>query len=141
MLKFKIVTPEKIIYENDIFQASIPTQEGEVTILPNHVPLISVLKAGELRFKDAQGEQSMAVSGGFLEVRGKNQIVVLADYAQRVADIDIAQVEEAKKRAEEQMANLKHTENIDFAKLQAAIDREVNTLKIAKKYRKLPINN
>ena len=51
-LKFKIVTPEKTIYENEIFQATIPTMEGEITVLPNHIPLISVLKAGELKFKD-----------------------------------------------------------------------------------------
>lgn len=138
MLKFKIVTPEKTIYENEISQVSVPTMEGEVTILPNHIPLISILKAGELRFKDKQGEHQMAVSGGFLEVRGKNEIVILADSADRVAEIDVAKAEEAKKRAQEQMANLKNAQDVDYAKLQAIIDRELNKLKVAKKYRKLP---
>jgi len=139
MIKFKIVTPEKTIYQNEIYQASIPTVEGEVTILPNHIPLISILKAGELRFKDAQGEQAMAVSGGFLEVRGKNEIIVLADHAQRAAEIDVSQAEEAKKRAQEQMAKSQHAENVDYAKLQAIIDREVNKLKVAKKYKHISI--
>lgn len=138
MLKFKIVTPEKTIYENEIYQVTIPTMEGEITVLPNHIPLISVLKAGELRFKDKNGEQQMAVSGGFLEVRGKNEIVILADHAQRVGDIDIDKAEEARARAEEQMANLKNAQDVDYAKLQAIMDRELNKLRVAKKYRNLP---
>lgn len=138
MLKFKIVTPEKTIYENEIFQVTIPTMEGEITILPNHIPLISVLKAGDLRFKDSNGEQHMAVSGGFVEVRGKNQIVVLADHAQRVEDIDIEKAEEARMRAQEQMEKLKNSQDVDYAKLQAVFDRELNKLKVVKKYRNLP---
>lgn len=140
MIKFKIVTPEKTIYENEIFQVSVPTVEGEVTILPNHIPLISLLKAGELKFKDKEGESRMAVSGGFLEVRGQNEIVILADSADRATDIDIAKAEEAKQRAEEQMAKLKDAQDVDYAKLQAVIDRELNKLKVAKKYKNLPIN-
>ena len=138
MIKFKIVTPEKVIYENEISQVSVPTMSGEITILPNHIPLVSVLKAGELRIKDKDGEHNMAVSGGFLEVRGNNEIVILADHAERVADIDIAKAEEAKQRAEEQMKNIKNVQDVDYARLQAAIDRETNKLRVAKKYRNLP---
>lgn len=140
MLKLKIVTPEKTVYQNEVFQISVPTTEGEVTILPHHIPLISVLKAGEMRFKDASGDRSMAVSGGFLEVRGKEEIVVLADHAERSAEIDLAQTEAAHKKALEQMEKLKNSENADFARLQAAIDRETNKLKVAKKYRAISIN-
>ncbi len=138
MIHFKIVTPEKIIYQNEILQVSIPTMSGEITVLPNHIPLVSVLKAGELRIKDKDGEHNMAVSGGFLEVRGNNEIVILADHAERVADIDIAKAEEARKRAEEQMKNIKNVQDVDYTKLQAIIDREVNKMKVAKKYRNLP---
>jgi F-type H+-transporting ATPase subunit epsilon len=137
-LKFKIVTPEKVIYENEINQVTIPTMSGEITILPNHIPLISVLKAGELKIKDKDGEHNMAVSGGFLEVRGNNEIVILADHAERVSDIDIAKTEEAKKRAEEQMQNIKNIQDVDYARIQAMIDRETNKLRVAKKYRNLP---
>ena len=137
-MKFKIVTPEKVIYENEIFQVTIPTLEGEITILQNHIPLVSVLKAGELRIKDKDGEHHMAVSGGFLEVRGNNEIVILADHAERVADIDVAKAEEARQRAEEQMKNIKNVQDVDYARLQAVIDREVNKMRVAKKYRNLP---
>ena len=138
MLKFKIVTPEKTIYENEILQVSIPTTSGEITVLPNHIPLVSVLAAGELRIKDKDGEHHLAVSGGFLEVRGKNEVIILADHAERVEEIDLQKAEEAKQRAEEQMKNIKNVQDVDYARLQAAIDREVNKLKIAKKYRNLP---
>ena len=138
-IKFKIVTPEKVIYENEISQITISTMSGEITVLPGHIPLISALKGGELKIKDKDGgEHNMAVSGGFLEVRGNNEIVILADHAERVADIDIAKAEAARQRAEEQMKNIKNVQDVDYAKLQAVIDREVNKLKIAKKYRHLP---
>ena len=138
MLKFKIVTPEKVIYENEISQVTIPTMNGEITILPHHIPLVSVLKAGELKIKDKDGEHNLAVSGGFLEVRGNNEIIILADHAERVADIDIAKAEEAKQRAEEQMKNIKDVQDVDYARIQAMIDRETNKLRVAKKYRNLP---
>lgn len=140
MLKFKIVTPEKSIYKNEIFQVTIPTMDGEITVLLNHIPLVSVLKAGELKFKDKDGEHQMAVSGGFLEVRGKNEIVILADHAERVDQIDITRAEEARVRAQEQMKNIKNVQDVDFAKLQAVIDRELNRLRVAKKYKNLPIS-
>ena len=72
MLNFKIVTPEGIVYQDEIAQATIPTMDGEITILPDHVPLVSILKTGELRVKDKEGEHAMALAGGFLEMRGNN---------------------------------------------------------------------
>lgn len=138
MLNFKIVTPEKVVYENEIFQVSIPTTSGEITILPHHIPLVSVLAAGELKIKDKNGEHHIAVSGGFLEVKGNNEIVILADHAERAEEIDVAKAEEARKRAEEQMKDIKNVQDVDFAKLQAIIDREVNKMRVAKKYRHIP---
>ena len=140
MIKFKIVTPEKSIYENEIFQVTIPTLDGEITVLPHHIPLVSVLKAGELKFKDKDGEHQMAISGGFLEVRGNNEIVILADHAERAGDIDLDKAEEARQRAEEQMKNIKNVQDVDYARLQAVIDRELNRLRVAKKYRNLPMS-
>lgn len=138
MLKFKIVTSEKVVYQNEISQVSIPTMDGEITVLQNHIPLVSVLKAGELKIKDKDGEHSIVVAGGFLEVRGNNEVIILADNAERVEEIDIKRAEEARKRAEEQMQKAKSVQDVDFAHLQAVIDREMNRIKIARKYKKLP---
>jgi len=139
-LKLKIATPERVIYENEIQQVSIPTMDGEITVLPNHVPLVSVLQAGEMRISDKDGEQVMAISGGFLEVRGQNEIVILADNAERATEIDIERAEKARARAEELMRQEKATEDIDFAKLQVVIDREMNRIRVGKKYKKIKSN-
>jgi len=138
MIKFKIVTPEKVVYEDEIIQVTIPTIDGEITVLENHIPLVSVLKSGDLIIKDKDGEHHMAVAGGFLEVNANNEIVILADNAERAGEIDLERAEEARKRAEEQMKQSKAGEDIDFAKLQAVIDREMNRIRVGKKYRKLP---
>lgn len=137
-LHFKIVTPEKTVFTCEASQVTIPTQSGEITVLPNHIPLVSVLQAGELKVTDSSGaEKIMAVAGGFLEIRGKNEIVILADNAERVEEIDVARAEEARQKAEEQMKKLEKTQDVDFARLQAVIEREMNRIKIGKKYRRL----
>jgi len=138
-LKFKIATPEKVVYEKDsVQQVTIPTMDGEITVLPNHIPLVSVLKAVELHVKDQEGEHVMAVAGGFLEVRGNNEIVILADHADRAQDIDIAKAEAARLRAEELMKQVKDTQDVDYARLQAVIEKEMNRIRIGKKFKKLP---
>lgn len=137
-LHFKIATPEKVIYEKDVFQVSIPTTTGEITILPHHIPLVSVLQTGEMKVKDAEGEHLIAIAGGFMEVRGKNEVVVLASNAELEHEIDLDRAEKARQAAVEQMVKAKAGEDVDFARLQATVDREMNRLKIARKYRKLP---
>ncbi|MEK7624083.1 MAG: F0F1 ATP synthase subunit epsilon [Patescibacteria group bacterium] len=137
-IKFKIVTPERVIYENDVSQVSIPTTTGEITVLPHHIPLVSVITAGELKIKDASGEQFLAVAGGFVEVRPNNELVILADNAERAEEIDITRAEAARARAEEAMMQKHDLEDVDFARLQAVMERELNRLRIGKKYRKLP---
>ncbi|PIT87851.1 MAG: ATP synthase F1 subunit epsilon [Candidatus Magasanikbacteria bacterium CG10_big_fil_rev_8_21_14_0_10_40_10] len=140
-MNLKIVTPEKTIYENEVFQASIPTSEGEITVLPNHIPLVSILQAGEMKIKDKNGDHIMAISGGFLEVKANNEIIILADNAERADEIDLDRAQEARQRAEEQMIKAQGQEDIDFARLQAVIDRETNRLRVGKKYKKLPPTN
>ncbi|MDD2655983.1 MAG: F0F1 ATP synthase subunit epsilon [Patescibacteria group bacterium] len=136
-LKFTIITPEKKVYENDVFQVSIPTTSGEITVLPSHIPMVSVLQAGEMRIKDKDGEHPYAISGGFLEVRANSELVILADSAERADNIDLARAEEAHKRAEEEMEKVKNIEDVDYARLQALIDKEMNRIRVANKYRKL----
>lgn len=139
-IHFKIATPEKVIYENDIFKVSIPTTTGEITVLPHHIPLVSIIQAGELKIKDEMGNQAIAISSGFFEVRANNEVIILANNAERAEVIDIERAEAARKRAEEEMTKVRGQENVDYAKLQAVIDREMNRVRIGKKYKKLNIN-
>jgi len=81
-IKFKIVTPEKTVYESEIDQATLPVADGEVTILPNHRSYIAALKAGKICLNKEGEEIVMATSGGFIEFNDNN-LVVLADTAER----------------------------------------------------------
>jgi len=137
-INFKIVTPERVVYEKTIHQVTLPTAAGEITVLPHHIPLVTVLKTGEMLIKDEDGERPIAVAGGFVEVKDGEHLVVMADNAERAEEIDVERAEKAKARAEEQMKASKAGDDIDFARLQAVIEREMNRIKVGKKYRNLP---
>ena len=138
IINFKIVTPERVVYEKTIHQVTLPTAAGEITVLPHHIPLVTVLKTGEMLIKDEDGERPIAVAGGFVEVKDGEHLVVMADNAERAEEIDVERAEKAKARAEEQMKASKAGDDIDFARLQAVIEREMNRIKVGKKYRNLP---
>lgn len=70
MIKFKIVTPERTVFEKEVEQATLPTTEGQITILPNHRSYISSLEAGELMVKENGQEIWLSISGGFIEFHG-----------------------------------------------------------------------
>jgi len=138
-LKLKIVTPEKLILEEMVDQVSLPTTEGEITILPNHIPLIAGLASGDV-VAFASGEQiPMAVVGGFLEVKknekGQTEVAVLADFAENVSEISDAAIIQAKARAEELKKLMENKEHVDFEHFAVELERSLNRVKIADKWR------
>lgn len=137
-MKFRIVTPDGITFEDEITQVSVPTQSGEITILPHHIPLVSVLKAGEIRITKENHETDIAVSTGVIEVRPQDEVYVIADTAERAEHIDLERAEAARKRAEELLQQRSTLEDIEFARLQAKLEKEMARLRVGKKYRKLP---
>ncbi|OGY92124.1 MAG: ATP synthase F1 subunit epsilon [Candidatus Komeilibacteria bacterium RIFCSPLOWO2_02_FULL_48_11] len=137
-ISFKIITPERVIFEDQVDQVSLPTPDGEITVLPDHIPLVSVLQSGELRCKKGNTEYSLAVSGGFCEVRPDNSLSVLADTAERAEEIDIVRAEEAHQRALKLMAEARDKESVDYAALQAKLEKEFARLRVGNRYRKLP---
>lgn len=135
-IDFKITTPEREVYSDKVDQVSLPTLEGEITILPNHLPLVSVLVPGEVRLVRDGEESLMAVSGGFIEVRPKSRVVVLADTAERAEELDLEKIEEAKKKALEALEEKRDLDEEAFAEAAAALERELARLRVArKKYR------
>jgi len=132
-IHFKIVTPERTVYENEVDQATLPVTDGEVTILPNHRSYIASLKAGEIMLKAGKEEINMAISGGFLEF-DKNTLVVLADTAEHAEEIDIARAEEARKKAEE-IKKEKFVDEAEASRIAAAVEKEFARIKVAKKHR------
>lgn len=103
-LRLEIVTAERsVLSEDNIDMIVAPSVDGEVGILPHHAPLLTVLQIGELRVKRGSDEQSIIVSGGFLEVLN-DKVTVLADVAERSEEVDVAAAEEARTRAQEAIA-------------------------------------
>lgn len=132
-IKFKIVTPERIVYESEIDQVTLPTQEGEITVLPNHIPLISVLMPGELIAKNDSEEIAMAVSGGIVEVRS-NEITILADTAERAEEIDLKRAEEARERAEKLKDEKIRSDETQYATAAAIFEKNLARIKVARKH-------
>jgi F-type H+-transporting ATPase subunit epsilon len=132
-LAFDIITAERIVYSAEVDIVVAPGVEGQLGILPNHAPLMTMLQPGELIVRKDGQEEVMFVSGGFLEMQG-NRVTVLADTAERADEIDTARAEEAKRRAEQRIA-LPGTE-ADHTRAQAAMLRSLMRLKVAEKSRK-----
>lgn len=145
IISLKILTPEKIIYQDDVFEITLPTEAGEIGILPDHSPLVSIIKTGEIRIKKEQGGQvvPLSVASGILEVRpsskdkDKNsEVIILASNSEFASDIDIQRAEEAFNRAKKAMEEKENMSDIDFSKLQAVIDKELNRFNVAKKWKR-----
>ncbi|MBI2459186.1 MAG: ATP synthase F1 subunit epsilon [Parcubacteria group bacterium] len=136
-IKFEIVTPERVVLKEEISQITVPTKMGEITVLPNHIPLVSSLLPGVIHAKKKNGQDEiMSISGGFLEVL-KDKVVILADTAERAEELDLAKVEEAHRRAAELKEKARRGENIDFTEVNAAIERELARTKAIKRWRKI----
>jgi F-type H+-transporting ATPase subunit epsilon len=137
-LKLKIVTPEKLILEEMVESVTFPSTEGELTVLPEHIPMIAGLASGDV-VALVNGEQvPMAVSGGFVEVKqvdGTTEVAVLADFAEHVADITDEAIKQAEAKAEELKKMADNKEVVDFEHFASELERSLTRVKIADKWR------
>lgn len=129
----EIITPEKVVFKDDVEELSLTTDLGQITILPHHIDLLSKVKPGEAFIKKAGKTYPMAITGGFLEVVSGN-VSILADYAIKAEDIEIAKAEEAKKRAENLMKEKISEE--DFRIAENEMLKAILELKVADKHRR-----
>ena len=127
-LKLEIVTVERIVFSDAVDIVVAPGMEGELGILPHHAPLMTSLKPGELIARKSGEEYSLAISGGFLEVR-PDRVIVLADSAERAEEIDTSRAEGAKRRAEERLAH--PGTKVDVARAEAALRRALARIEVA----------
>ena len=132
MMKFELVTPERVVFRTEIDQVTLPTKEGEITILPNHAALVAELVPGVAHLKRGSEEEDVAVSGGFIQI-GENRARVLADTAERGIDLDLSAIEQAKARAEAVMKETVRSDDTAFASAAAALERELARYKVAKR--------
>ncbi|MBI1755293.1 ATP synthase F1 subunit epsilon [Candidatus Azambacteria bacterium] len=133
-IHFEIVTPEKVAYQDKIDALTLDTKDGEITILPNHMPLVSVLRPGEMRIKKGNEEIFMAVSGGFVEVQPDSKVIIIADAAERAEDINELKAEEARARAQDILARKATGEEV--ADAEAALAHALAQLKTARRRKK-----
>ena len=131
-LQLEIVSPERRAYTDEVDMVVVPGIDGQLGILPHHTRLISALGTGELRIKKGGTEQSMLISGGFVEVR-PDKVIVMADLAEHSDEIDEAKAADARKRAEAELEAAK--DPVDIARVRAALQTALMRERIATRRR------
>jgi F-type H+-transporting ATPase subunit epsilon len=134
-LHLQLVTPERTVLTEEVVSLICPTAEGQITILPGHVALISTLVSGELVAKGVDGEeQNIHVAGGFIQVQdGGKQIIVLADAAEHFYEIDIKRAEEAKTLAEKTLREQASSDE-EYVMAAMILQKSLSRINIARKH-------
>ncbi len=131
-LHLKIVTPEKLIFDEEVTQVNVSTEQGILGILPNHANLMAKLEPGELVIKKGGKVDTLAVGDGFLQITN-NTLTVMTDLAVSEGDIDERAVEEAKKRAEQALSQT--LSNEEYAETLANLEKSLAQLRIKRRHR------
>lgn len=132
-LQLDIITPLKTVLKEEVEEIIIPTENGEITILPHHVSLVTRIKPGEMTIKRNQKSTFFAITGGFLEINN-NKVTILADYAVRAEDIEVAKAKEALERAENLMKEKDSGKN--FITAEADLRKALLELHVARRHKK-----
>jgi F-type H+-transporting ATPase subunit epsilon len=130
-LRLEIVTPERLAFEDDVDSVQVPGSEGELGILPNHAPLVSMLGIGELRIRKGGSEELFAIAGGFVQVR-PDKVVVMAETADMASEIDLVRAQEARREAERALETGYH-EGADLATARAALQQALLRIRVAER--------
>lgn len=133
-IRCEIVSQDRIVYQDDVDMVVLPGAAGDMGILPNHSPVLSVLNFGIITVKKSGNEEHFTVAGGVAEVQ-PDQVTVLADAAENVEEIDVQRALLARQKAEER---LKETQTVDkdrYMKMVAALKRSNLRIRAVSKYR------
>lgn len=132
-LKLEIVTPEAKVYSDEVDMVTLPGKEGEMGIYPMHIPLMTQVAAGEIVARKSGQESYLAVGDGFVQITG-DTVAVMTDMAVEADNIDEAQAEEARKRAESRLAEKLDDE--EAAMVQAALAHSLAQLEVKRRRRR-----
>ncbi len=133
MISLELTTPERIVFKIEADEVTLPTKEGEITVLPGHVPLVAVLVPGMMTVRAGGEESYVAVSGGFIEVQPGSRVIVLADTAERAEELDLKKVEEARVKAQKALLEQRGADDVASAAMMAELNREMARLKVARR--------
>jgi F-type H+-transporting ATPase subunit epsilon len=127
-LSLRIITPERVVLEKEVDQVTATAIDGQLSILPQHEPIITALAIDVLHYKDGQLEETAAVLGGLMEV-GENKVTVLSDTAELGGEIDETRAREAQQRAE--AVKIQRTDKLDLYLSEMALSKAMARLKAA----------
>jgi F-type H+-transporting ATPase subunit epsilon len=130
-IRLEIVTPERLVYSDDVDAVVLPGSEGELGVLPHHAPLLSMLGAGELRVRRSGTEESFAIVGGFVQVR-PDKVVVMAETADMAAEIDLERAQQARLDAE-RVLEAGFEETADLAQARAQLEAALTRIRVAER--------
>lgn len=138
MLKLRVVTPDKVMVDEIVDNVSVPTTTGMITVLDKHVPIVSTIKSGELVVRKGNTGIGYSVYKGLVNVRphrkGLTEVVILLERGESVEDLDHTRAEEALARAK--ALKEEKSDDADFELFEGLIEKELNRVKIAMKYRR-----
>jgi len=100
-IHLRVITPERTLLDEDVAEVTLQTKNGQISILPNHMPLISEVEPGEIIVKNKIEDHVVLVYGGFIYVRKGSEVLILADAAEHLDELSEIKIEEAKQRAEQ----------------------------------------
>lgn len=130
-IKLEIVTPDRHVVKEDVKIVVAPGSLGEFGVLKGHTPFLSTLKVGTVRYTDLNGrERWVFVSGGFAEAL-PNKVTILAESAERRADIDLERARTALSRAQKRMEEARAKDAVEFARARAALERALHRIRTA----------
>ena len=134
-MQLQIITAEREVFSGEVDALVAPGVAGQLGILPNHAPLMTVLQPGELLVRAGGDDSYLALSGGYLEVLG-NQVIVLADAAEDVDEIDEARAQAALARAQERISS--RETDIELEQAVASLRRAQVRVTVARRRRSTP---
>lgn len=132
-LQLEIVTSERTVFSGEVDMVTVPGGGGVMGVLPHHAPVLSTLRAGELRIKIGNDVHEFAIGGGFVDIHD-NKVIILADSAERADEIDVARAEAARARAEDLLKNPPPNKE-DLYKLETALRRSRIRLQVGQRGR------
>jgi len=128
--KLEIVTPDRMVVSGEAEEMQLPGKNGYLGILPGHAPLITELLVGEISYRQAGRTEHLAVAWGFAEVL-PDKVTVLAEVAERAAEIDVDRAQKAKDRAEERLKKMES--ETDYQRAELALEKAITRLEVARK--------
>jgi F-type H+-transporting ATPase subunit epsilon len=134
-LTLEIVTPDRALIREEVDEVVVPGSEGDFGVLPGHTPLLSMLKIGELWYRQGQEKHYLAVAFGFVEVL-PDRVTVLAQVGERAQEIDVQRAERAKQRAEQRLAQTHMTAvDLDIERARISLLKSLLRLQVATRAR------